>query len=138
MPTWIGLLVPSESGDRSRRAPLSPELAGLLMRAAKAVRAPASRTGIEPRFSVYVVLLDFAYGGAEWGLYVGMTGLTPRERYLHHKAGIKSSGSVRKYGIGLLPRLYTRLNPLDWEPAKEVEPALAEALRIAGIPVVQN
>jgi hypothetical protein len=108
------------------------------MGAAKTIRAPASRPGIEPSFSVYVVLLDFANGGAEWGLYVGMTGLTPRERYLNHKAGVKSSRFVRKYGIGLLPALYTRLNPLDREPAEQVEPALAEALRIAGIRVVQN
>jgi hypothetical protein len=76
---------------------------------------------------VYVVLLE--YEQDQFGLYVGMTGLTPEERFLNHKAGNKASKDVRRFGLGLLPALYRHLNPLDWEPARTAEVELTEALR---------
>lgn len=91
---------------------------------------------MEPRFSVYVVLLEL--DGREHSLYVGLTGLSPDERYLNHKAGYKASRRVRRFGAGLLPALYRHLNPLDWEPATNAEVALAEALRRTGIRVEQG
>lgn len=91
---------------------------------------------MQSRDSIYVVLLEFASG--EYGLYVGMTGLTPEERYLNHKAGHRASRWVRKYGIGLLPALYRHLNPLDRKLATDAEVALAEALADTGIRVKQG
>jgi hypothetical protein len=135
MTDWIGLRIPHEGGARTGRAPLDPVATNALVRAARSVSAERSRPLIEPRFSVYVVLLD--YGESEHALYVGMTGLTPEERYLNHKAGIKASRSVRRYGIGLLPALYRHLNPLDWDPARNAEKALADALRRTGVRVTQ-
>jgi hypothetical protein len=44
-------------------------------------------------------------------VYVGMTGLTPEERFANHKAGIKDASLVKRYGIRLLPELYAHLNP---------------------------
>lgn len=41
-----------------------------------------------------------------------MTGLTPEERFAHHKAGIKYASLVKRYGIRLLPELYAHLNPM--------------------------
>jgi hypothetical protein len=69
---------------------------------------------------------------------VGLTGLTPEERYLNHRAGYKASKWPKRYGVGLLPALYKHLNPLDWEPAKAAEIALAEALRQTGMRVEQG
>jgi len=39
-------------------------------------------------------------------LYVGMTGLTPEERFANHKAGTKAAAVVKRYGLRLLPELY--------------------------------
>jgi len=36
-------------------------------------------------------------------VYVGMTGLDPKERFLNHKNGYKSAWVVKKYGVRLLP-----------------------------------
>ena len=68
-------------------------------------------------------------------LYVGMTGLSPEERFANHKQGIKSSSLVRKYGIRLLPELYAHLNPMPYEAAARMEQDLAEDLRQAGYTV---
>ena len=91
---------------------------------------------MESHHSVYVVLLELAPN--DYGLYVGLTGLTPEERFLNHKAGRKASRWVRRYGIGLLPALYRHLNPLDWELATTAEVTLAEALARTGIRVKQG
>jgi hypothetical protein len=90
----------------------------------------------KPRSSVYVVLLEF--GAGDYGLYVGMTGLTPDQRFMNHKAGYKASKWVRKYGIGLLPALYRHLNPLESSEAATAEVALAESLARTGIRVKQG
>ena len=71
-------------------------------------------------------------------LYVGMTGLTPEERFENHKIGHKSSFYVHKYGAELLPDFYECLNPMSQEDAKNMEPALAELLRRQGYAVWQN
>src|SRR5881394_2765559 len=54
-------------------------------------------------------------------VYVGMTGLTPEERFANHKAGIKDASLVRGYGIRLLPELYEHLNPMPFEAAVQME-----------------
>jgi hypothetical protein len=137
MPEWITLRKPEPDGHiATARAPFDPGTTAALVRAARRVRADPPRPMVEPRFSVYVVLLEF--GAGEYGLYVGETGLTPEERYLNHKAGHKASKWPRRYGIGLLPALYRHLNPLDWEPATKAEVALAAALGRTGVRVEQG
>src|SRR2546430_1983826 len=84
----------------------------------------------EPHHSVYVVLLNIEGRDA---YYVGMTGLTPEERFERHKAGIQAGARwVREYGVRLLPELYEHLNPMFYEDAIEKEPELAAELRRRG------
>ena len=97
---------------------------------------------------VYVVLLD-AKAAADGGLrranpdrdpmkpcvYVGMSGLTPEERFMRHKEGIQAAKWVRVYGVRLLPELYAHFNPMPFEAAVELERDLAEDLRAQGFTV---
>jgi hypothetical protein len=71
-------------------------------------------------------------------VYVGMTGLTPEERFAKHKAGIKANKYVEKYGVRLLPRLYAAYNPMPYEGAREMEVDLAISLREQGYGVWQG
>ena len=97
---------------------------------------------------VYVVQLDPAVAGlrrvraenperdpAKPCVYVGMTGLTPEERFANHKAGTQDSPLVQRHGIRLLPELYQHLNPMPYEAAAQMERDLAEDLRRAGYTV---
>lgn len=69
-------------------------------------------------------------------VYVGMTGLTPEERFANHKQGIKASLYARRYGIRLLPELYEHLNPMPYEAAAQMEMDLTADLRRVGYTVV--
>ena len=71
-------------------------------------------------------------------VYVGMTGLSPTERYAQHKRGYKSGKYVHQYGTKLLPKLYERYNPMTYEEAVERERLLADHLRKQGFAVWQN
>ena len=97
---------------------------------------------------VYVVLLDPAVGklrkvraenpqrdSKKLCVYVGMTGLTPEERFANHKAGLKAAYVVKRYGLRLLPELFAHLNPMPFEAAAQMEADLAEDLREAGYTV---
>jgi hypothetical protein len=99
----------------------------------------------EHHHHVYVVLLDAAAGKirrvraenpqrdpGKPCLYVGMSGLTPEERFANHKQGIKAAGVVKRHGVRLLPELYAHLNPMPYEAAARMERDLAEDLRRAG------
>jgi hypothetical protein len=85
--------------------------------------------------NVYVVFLKNPRGDGKAGYYVGMTGLTPEERFANHKAGIKSAGVVRRFGVRLVPTLYEHLNPMTYEDAVRMEFELAESLRKRGFQV---
>ncbi len=98
--------------------------------------------------NVYVVLLDPAVGKLRKVraenpkrdpkkpcVYVGMTGLTPEERFANHRAGIKDASLVKRYGLRLLPELYEHLNPMPFNAAAQMEMDLAEDLRRAGYTV---
>ncbi len=135
MPAWFAVRTPEEGHVATSRAPFDPETADALIRAARRVSRRPFRPSVRAHHSVYVVLLEFAPG--DYGLYVGSTGLTPEKRFLNHKAGRKGSRWVRRYGVGLLPAPYHRLNPLDWPPVSEAEVALAEALASTGVRVQQ-
>jgi hypothetical protein len=69
-------------------------------------------------------------------VYVGLTGLAPEERFANHKAGIKSSSAVKRFGVRLLPEFYAHLNPMPYEAAAQMEKDLTEDLRRAGYTVV--
>jgi hypothetical protein len=98
--------------------------------------------------NVYVVLLDPAVGRLgkvrasnptrlpdKPCVYVGMTGLTPEERFTNHKQGIKDAWVVKRYGVRLLPELFAHLNPMPFDAAAQMEKDLAEDLRRAGYTV---
>jgi hypothetical protein len=101
--------------------------------------------------SVYVVLLSKdvfyqpkfkrcnpQYDPSKPCVYVGMTGLTPDERFDKHKAGIKSNKFVRLYGLRLAPELYECYNPMPYGAAQEMEVELAISLRNRGYGVWQG
>ena len=78
------------------------------------------------------------YLGAKPCVYVGMTGLSPDERFDKHKAGIKSNRFVRLYGLRLLPSLYEPYNPMPYAGAQEMEVELGINLREEGYGVWQG
>ena len=82
--------------------------------------------------SVYVVYLRNPKGDGKAAYYVGMTGLSPEERFKNHKKGYKAAGVVKRCGERLVPRLYQHLNPMPWAKAVEMEVALADSLRKRG------
>ena len=70
-------------------------------------------------------------------LYVGMTSITPKERFLQHKTGYVnkkghklSSNIVQKYGLYLRPSLYNHIDPIPTRTeALKMEEYLALELR---------
>ncbi len=94
--------------------------------------AKRSRSG---HHSVYVVYLRNPKGDGRAGYYVGMTGLTPEQRFQNHKAGIKAAGVVRRCGVRLVPKLYAHLNPMTYADALTMEVRLAQELRARGFQV---
>lgn len=68
-------------------------------------------------------------------VYVGMTGLTPEERFANHQQGLKAAAVVQRYGICLLPELYAHLNPMPFAAAAQMEQDLAADLRRDGYTV---
>jgi predicted GIY-YIG superfamily endonuclease len=82
--------------------------------------------------NVYVVYLRDPKGDGKAGYYVGMTGLTPEERFKNHRNGVKAARVVRKFGERLVPKLYAHLNPMPYGKAKQMEVWLAESLRRRG------
>jgi hypothetical protein len=69
-------------------------------------------------------------------VYVGMTGLSPADRFNNHKNGIKSAYWVKKFGIRLMPGMYEHLNPMPYEAAAQMEKELAEELKQEGYTVM--
>jgi hypothetical protein len=103
------------------------------------------------RFSVYVIGLNKLvlnerkfraanpqYNPAKPCVYVGMTGLSPRQRFLNHRLGIKGCKYVKKYGLYLRPSLYEQLNPMTYEDACPMEREFARRLRERGYAVWQK
>jgi predicted GIY-YIG superfamily endonuclease len=114
-----------------------PEWIGLAERAAR--RPRATTAGVRGAgHSVYVVLLNDSRRVGRWGLYVGETSRDPDLRFDQHKSGYKASGAARRFGVRLLPELVAHLNPLRRWEAIDLEAALAEAFRDAGVPWVEG
>jgi Protein of unknown function (DUF3293) len=88
--------------------PVSLRRAVLAFRDFAHARADADALGLVERTnSVYVIglagcPLDDCTIGA---VYVGQTGLDPEARFAQHKAGLKASRSVRRFGVELRPDL---------------------------------
>ncbi len=121
------------------------------LRSSSPVVKHMTRTVGKPHYHVYVVKLDAAvlnhrkfrdanpqHHPLKACVYVGMTGLSPRERFAQHKRGYKSGRYVRQYGLNLLPHLYERYNPMTYDEAVERERILADHLRKLGFAVWQN
>jgi hypothetical protein len=114
-----------------------PAWLGKAERAARTLKA-TTRGARGAGHSVYVVLLHDRRRAEPWGLYVGQTSRDPDLRFDQHKAGYKASGAARRFGVRLLPGLVEHLNPMRAWEALELEAALAEVFRAAGIPWVEG
>jgi len=101
--------------------------------------------------NVYVIELNksvmnnYKFKGANQGcdllkpcVYIGITGLTPEERFENHKMGYKSSYYPHRYGERLLPDFYEYLNPMSYDMAVKMEKELANGFRLQGSAVWQN
>ncbi len=88
--------------------------------------------------SVYVILLHDPSLMGRWGLYVGQTSRDPDLRFDQHKAGHKASRAVTRFGVRLLPHLVEHLNPMAAWESLDLEAALADAFRVAGIPWIEG
>ena len=119
-------------------------------RKAAAKGSPRKRRPAKHRHNVYVIELDpFVLNFARFRnanpnrdmlkpcVYVGMTGLTPEQRFAKHKAGIRANSYVQRFGLRLLPKLYAYANPMPYEAAREMEVELAIALQEEGYAVWQ-
>ena len=85
------------------------------------------------------------YRGVQECLYIGMTSLSPNERYKKHKEGAKSKKGYKisayfpeKYGTFLRPSLYNQYNPMTKSEAIKMEKWLAGNLRQRGYAVWWN
>jgi len=107
------------------------------LRAARTLRATTKGVRGAGQF-VYVILLHDERRADPWGLYVGQTSRDPDLRFDQHKPGYKASGAARRFGVRLLPALVEHLNPMRRWEALDLEEALAEAFRAAGIPWVEG
>ncbi len=94
------------------------------------------------KHNLYIILLFELRGKIPgYGIYVGETSKSPDVRFKEHaqrkrnRKGPLFSRVVYKHHKCLLPTLYSHLNPLSREEAKDLEGKIAEALRLGGIPV---
>jgi len=103
----------------------------LLYRSAQRFRA-----GERGRSNLYLVLLDYSdCRGDPYGIYVGMSHYTPAQRFDQHKAGIRAAGSVLRRGLEVLVGPVLHLQRIARAEAEQIEVALAEVLREAGLRV---
>ena len=114
---------------------VSPDWIGAAAKATLRLRATTHGQRGAKHF-VYIALLEDPRRACRWGLYVGETSRDPDLRFDQHKAGYKASRWVNRFGVRLLPELVGHLNPLRRWEAVDLEAALADELRRAGIPWV--
>jgi hypothetical protein len=86
------------------------------------------------RSNIYLVVLDYSDGRADpYGVYVGMSGYSPTQRFEQHKAGIRAAGSVLKRGLEVITGPTLHLQRIARTEAVRIEGELAEALRAEGL-----
>ena len=117
--------------------PYLPEWMPEAERAARGLHATTLRNRAA-RHALYVVLLRDIRRIDCWGLYVGETSRDPDLRFDQHMTGYKASRFVNRFGVRLLPQLFTHFNPLRRWEAVELEPVLAQAFREVGVPWVEG
>jgi hypothetical protein len=83
-------------------------------------------------YKVYVVLLD-GYSKYRYGLYVGQTSRKIETRYQQHLSGGDLAAKCHKKMKCLMPSLYLHLSPMSKAESLEIEEALANDFRAAGI-----
>jgi len=116
-----------------RPGPFRPRSRELSSRFSEDRRSRESAKAVGPgHHSVYVVYLRNPRGDGRAAYYVGMTGLTPVQRFQNHKQGIRGARIVRRFGERLVPRLYAHLNPMPYARAQQMEGMLANSLRKRG------
>jgi hypothetical protein len=110
----------------------------------------SARSWARGRHSVYAIELDPAVwkhpafrarnpGGAVGGcLYIGVTGLTPEERFERHRSGTQSGRFVQAHGLRLRLDLVEGFSRLPYRIAACMEAKLAAWLRAQGFAVWQN
>ncbi len=105
----------------------------------------------EPKYRIYVVRLDDSvlkvkrfreanpnHKPGQPCYYVGMTGLSPEQRFSNHKAGNKDCTLVRYYGLHLARKKFESIPLLSLSDAKAMEGEYADYLRSRGYAVWQN
>lgn len=71
--------------------------------------------------------------------YVGQTCHDPETRFKQHKTGYKSNRLAKKYGIKLVPQIFSKFNPISKrKEAERIEKWIAEKLREKGHGVWSN
>ena len=71
--------------------------------------------------------------------YVGQSYHKPEVRFKQHKEGYKSNSYVKRYGLRLLPKFYTKNNPIQTRKnAEYIEQQLTKKLRAKGYGVWSN
>ena len=86
------------------------------------------------RSNIYLVLLDYSDSRADpYGVYVGMSGYSPVQRFEQHKAGIRAAGTVLKRGVEVLTGPTLHLQRIARTEAVRIEEELADALRANGL-----
>jgi hypothetical protein len=94
------------------------------------------RAAARGRSNIYLVLLDYRDRlRCSYGVYVGMSGYPPAERFDQHKAGIRAAGSVLKRGLEVLTGPTLHLQWIRRADAERIEIELAQALAEAGLMV---
>lgn len=125
------------SGPLDSRRMGRPDWIEKAKRVTRAFQAKTVRTR-GASHSVYVILLHNPADLGAWGLYVGQTSRDPDLRFDQHKAGHRASRAAKRFGISLLPELVDHLNPMKGWESLELEAALAEGFRAAGIPWIEG
>ena len=108
-------------------------------------------TAREPRYCVYVVLLDEYVGTlpqmrrrnpkhdpSKPCVYVGLTPLRVGRRFDFRGATPTTEWRVHQYGVRLMPELYETLNPMTPERAFQKARKLANDLRAKGFGVANG
>ena len=71
--------------------------------------------------------------------YVGQTTHDPITRFKQHKAGYKANRFAKKYGLKLVPQIFTKFNPIaKRKEAEKIEQWIALKLREKGHGVWSN
>ena len=71
--------------------------------------------------------------------YVGQTIHDPETRFKQHKAGYKANRFAKKYGVRLVPQIFSKFNPIaKRKEAEYIEQWITEKLREKGHGVWSN